>query len=124
TQVVQLCTANVATADHLDLVDGRRVHRKLTLDADLEADLANSEGFANALAVAGKNDTLKHLHTRTVALDDVHVHLHRVTGTKIRNVGFQRCGIDRVELLHDCLSLRPPQVGTHTSMYSSVWCLR
>src|SRR5690606_5825209 len=92
-QVVELRTAHVAAADHLDLLDGRRVYRELALHTDLEADLAHGERLANTLAVAGEHDPLEHLHTRAVALDDVHVNLHGVAWAELGNVALERRGI-------------------------------
>jgi hypothetical protein len=86
-QVVQLRATNVSARDYLDVVDDRGVNREGSLDADLEADLANAERLANAFAGAADNDTLKDLDARAGALDDVYVNLHVVAGTEVRDVG-------------------------------------
>src|SRR6478735_4822828 len=91
-QVVQLRAADVATGDDLDVVDHRAVHREGALHAHLEADLADREGLAHAVALAADDDALEDLDTGAGALRDVDVHL------------------DVVEDLHDHYSLRPPQV--------------
>src|SRR5690606_3323895 len=69
------------------------------------------------------DDSLEHLDTRTVTLDDVHVHLDSVTGTELGNVALERRGIDVVELLHFSLSLRPPQVGTRNIVIQDWVCI-
>ena len=85
-QVVKLGATNVTAGDELNVVDDRRVHGERTLNSDLEANLADGERLANALTRAADNDTLENLDTRTVALDDVYVNLHVVTGTERGNV--------------------------------------
>src|SRR5690606_2195454 len=110
-QVVELCATNVTTGDDLNAVKHRAVYREGTLDANLEADLANGEGFANACTGAANNHALEDLNTRTGTLGDVYVHLYGVTGEKLWDVATQRSCIYNVEDLHDLLFLYPPQVG-------------
>src|SRR4051812_27127505 len=86
-QVVELGATHVTAGDELDVVDDRGVHREGALDADLEADLANREGLADAFAGAADDDPLEDLNTRARAFDDVHVHLDVVTGAEVGNVG-------------------------------------
>ncbi|KEP72315.1 hypothetical protein HR12_46980, partial [Microbacterium sp. SUBG005] len=50
------------------------------LHADLEADLADAEGLAHAVARAADDDALEHLDARAVAFGDVDVHLDGVAG--------------------------------------------
>src|SRR3954469_26043880 len=77
-QVVQLRAAHVTAGDDLDVVDHRGVHREGALDADLEADLADREGLAHAVARAADDGALEDLDTGAAALDDVDVHLDGV----------------------------------------------
>src|SRR5688572_23839449 len=86
-QVVELRAAHVTAGDDLDVVDDRRVHREGALDADLEADLADGEGLAHALAGAADDDALEDLDAGAGALDDVHVHLDGVARTELGDVG-------------------------------------
>ena len=89
-----------------------RVHREGALDADAEADLADGERLADAIALAPDDDALEDLDARAGALDDLDVDLERVAGTEVRDVGAQRGGVDSVEDLHRDLFLAVPQV-TH-----------
>src|ERR1700750_370816 len=85
-QVVELGAAHVAAGHELDVVDDRRVHREGALDADLEADFADREGLADALARTADDDALEHLDASACALDDVDVDLHVVAGAEVRDV--------------------------------------
>src|SRR6478735_1772181 len=99
-QVVELRAADVAEGDQLDVVDVRGMHRKGALDADAEADLADREGLADAATLSPNDVTGEHLDPGAGALDDLHVHLDRVTGPEVRDVGPQRGGIQRVKGVH------------------------
>ncbi len=110
-QVVQLGATDVTARDDLDVVDDRGVDGELTLDTDLEADLADGEGFADAIALTTRDDTLENLDTAAAAFNDVDVDLHVVTDTEIGDVALERCGIDCIELLHFFFRfLHSPQV--------------
>src|SRR4051794_17119914 len=78
-QVVQLGAADVAAGDQLDPVQVRGMYREGPLDADAEADLANGEGLADAAALAADDVTGEDLDPGAGALDDLHMHLDRVT---------------------------------------------
>src|SRR5690606_4482592 len=82
-QVVQLGATDVTAAEDLDLLDHGRVQREGALHADAEADLADREGAADARALHLDADTLEHLHTGAVALNDVDVHLEGVAGAEV-----------------------------------------
>src|SRR4029079_10698890 len=79
-EVVELRTPDVTAGDDLDVVDHGAVHGELALHADLEADFPDREGLADAIARAADDDALEDLDTGAVALGDVHVNLHVVTG--------------------------------------------
>src|SRR5664279_261202 len=99
-QVVQLGPANVAAGDQLDAVQVRRVNGKGALHADAETDLANGEGLADTATLPADHMTGEDLDTRTRALDDLDVHLHRVAGTEVRDIGPQRGGVQGVQGVH------------------------
>ena len=65
-----------------------------TLNADLERDLANGEGFANSVSAAGDYDSLEDLDTATVTLNDVYVNLDVISGTEVWNVAPEALGIN------------------------------
>src|SRR6188472_1150711 len=109
-QVVELRSADVTAGDDLDVVDDRGVHRELALDADLEADLADREGLANALALAADDDALEDLDTRARTFDDVDVHLDGVARAEVGDVRPQARSVDVVEDVHDG-SLSAPATG-------------
>src|SRR3954447_1076025 len=79
-QVVELRAAYVAPGHDLDLLEDRGVDREGALDAHTEGDLADREGPADAGALQLDHHALEDLDTGPVALDDLHVHLDRVTG--------------------------------------------
>ena len=85
-EVVQLGAANCTAADNLNVVDDRGVYGERTLNADLEADLANAERLANAFTRATDDNTLENLDTRARTFDDVDVNLDGVAGAEIWNV--------------------------------------
>src|SRR5947208_5306929 len=85
-QVVQLGAPDVAAGHDLDLLHDRGVQREGPLDTDAEADLADREGLLQATTLAADHDTLEDLDAGPVALDDLDVHLHGVTGTEGRDV--------------------------------------
>src|SRR5271169_1207821 len=60
-QVEEAGTADDALADHLDLLDARRVRQEDALDPDVEADLAHGERAAGPGAVALDDHPLEHL---------------------------------------------------------------
>ena len=100
TQVVELGATDVTAADELDVVDYRRVDRELTLDADLERDLSDVEGFADAVTVTADNNTLENLDTAAVTFNNVYVNLHRVTDAEVGDVATKRRGVNSIKFLH------------------------
>ena len=74
--------------------------REGALDADLEADLADREGLADALVLLADDDALEDLDALARALDDVHVHLDGVAGTEVGDVRAEVGGVNRVEDVH------------------------
>src|SRR5271166_2204026 len=72
-EVVQLCPADLAARDRLDLVDRRAVHRERALDAHPVADLAHGKRLTDPAALTPDHHTLEHLDPGAVALLDAHV---------------------------------------------------
>src|SRR4051794_21847161 len=100
THVVKLGAAHVTLGDELDLVDDRGVHREGTLHADTEGDLADGEGFADAVTLAAQDEALEDLDAGVLAFDDVHVHLDGVTRAERGNIAAQRGCIYGIEDMH------------------------
>src|SRR4029078_13048695 len=73
------------------------VHREGALDADTEADLADREGLADAVALDADDRALEDLDARTAALDDLDVHLEGVAGPEGGDVVAQAGGVEGVE---------------------------
>ena len=99
-QVVELGATHVAAADELDVVDDRRVDRELSLDADLERDLADVECLADSVTVSADNNTLENLDSAAVTFNNVDVNLHRVTDAEVGDVAAERRGINCIKFLH------------------------
>ena len=70
TQVVQLCTANLAAANRFDLHNARGVNRENLFTADTVAQATNGDGLLNAAMLAGNDGTLENLHSFTSAFLD------------------------------------------------------
>src|SRR5690606_33083282 len=101
-QVVQLRAADVAAGDDLDPVQRRAVQGVGPLHTDAEAHLADGEGLPQTTALAADHHALKDLNSGPVALHDPGVHLERVAGAEVRDVGPHRLGIQRVQRVHRC----------------------
>lgn len=86
TQVVELCPADTAAADDVNVIDDRCVKREDTLDADAEAHLADRHGLAGTAVLAGNHNALKDLDTLLVTFLDADVYLDGVAGLKGRDV--------------------------------------
>ena len=67
-QIVQLGTPHSTIADHLDLVDGGRVHGEDLLHTDTVGDAAHGDGLGDAAVLLGDDGALEDLDTLTVAL--------------------------------------------------------
>src|SRR5699024_5814559 len=92
-------THHTTTGD-LDLVDGGRVQREGALDAHAEGGLAHGERLPDSTAGACQHHTLEYLDTGAAALDDLHVHLHGVTGAELGDVVAKRFRVDAVQDVH------------------------
>src|SRR5690606_17660238 len=84
-QVIELGAADDAAADHLDVLDVRRVEREDALDAFAEAHLADGEIAVDAAVRAGDADAFVVLHAGALALDHAHAHAHGVAGAEFGN---------------------------------------
>lgn len=100
-QVVELGAANVTTANELDVVDDRRVDGELTLDAHLEGNLTDCEGFTDSVTATSDDDTLEDLDTASATFDDVYVNLDGVADSEVGDVALQRRCVNGIKLLHD-----------------------
>ena len=88
-QEVELGAPHLVVAQHLDLLDARRVQQKRTLDADaMGGHASDGEAGTGGLVAAGHADhhALKDLNTLTAAFDNTGMHAHSVTDPQIRNV--------------------------------------
>ena len=77
-QIVQLGTPHSTVADHLDLVDGGRVHGEDLLHTDTVGDAAHGDGLGDAAVLLGDDGALEDLDTLAVAFLDLDVHPHGV----------------------------------------------
>src|SRR4029078_7531433 len=82
-QVVQLGATHTATPLHDDLADRGAVGLEDALDTLAIGDLADRERRVEAAIAAGDHDAFVRLHTLAVALDDLHLHDHRVTRLEV-----------------------------------------
>ena len=95
-QVVQLRTANAATAGDLDGLQVRGVNREGTLNADTEGDLTDGEGLTDAGTLTTDADALEQLCTLVVTLDNLYVNVEGIAWAKGRDIVAQLCCIDLV----------------------------
>lgn len=86
TQVIELCAADLAAADNIDVIDDRCVQRENALDTDAEADLSYCDRFTRTAVLAGDDNAFKNLKALLIRLLDADVHLDGVARLKSRNV--------------------------------------
>src|SRR5690606_7983275 len=84
-QVVQLGTAHVAAALHLDVRDQRRIELERPLDTLARRDLADYERRVQAAVATRDHDALVGLQALAGALDDVDADDHRVARGELGN---------------------------------------
>src|ERR1035438_997219 len=82
-QIVKLGAAYAAGADHIDVIHHLGVYRKDTLHALAETDLADSDAFAHAHAVAGNQHAFESLEALFLAFLDLDVPLDGVAGAEL-----------------------------------------
>src|SRR5690606_19975421 len=113
-QVVELGPEEPAVADHLDLLDARRVDGKDPLHPHAAAHLPDGDGLAQPRTIPGQDHALKDLDPPPVALDHPEVHLDRVAGHDLRQV-VSHLGLlnltNPVHHLHLTLPNRSPSPG-------------
>src|SRR5512138_1991453 len=86
-QVEEAGAADLAVAEHLDLVDARAVHREHALDADAVAHLPHGEHRAAGRALPVRHhDALEDLDALLVAFLDLRVDADRVARPHLREV--------------------------------------
>src|SRR5205085_192642 len=101
-EVVQLGASYITPALDLDVVDDRTVERKGALDTHPEADFPDGEGLLDSRPRASDHHTGEDLDAGPVALDHLHVHLHRVTGSEGGDVVAKRACVEfGDELAHE-----------------------
>src|SRR6202171_5825876 len=86
TQVVEPALAHIAMAQHIDLVDARRVDHESSLDADAVSHAPHGEVHAQAAAGHPDHGAFEHLDALACPFHDLGVHSHRVAGTKGRHL--------------------------------------
>ena len=85
-QIVQLGTPHSTIADHLDLVDGGRVHGEDLLHTDTVGDAAHGDGLGDAAVLLGDDGALEDLDTLTGAFRTVSPTLTGVTSASRRSL--------------------------------------
>jgi len=86
TQVIELGSADVGGAEHVNLVDDLGIEREDTLDALAEAHLADGEGWLRAAAL-GNDGAFEGLGALFVAFLDADVNADGVARPEAGNVG-------------------------------------
>ena len=79
-QIVELGAANAAGAQHFNLIDHRRVHRKNSFHAMAERNLPDGEGGMVAGAALSDHGTFEDLDSFLVAFFDFDVDPDRIPG--------------------------------------------
>src|SRR3546814_12555781 len=87
TQVVELRTAHIAAAHHLDGIDARAVQREDALDTLAVRQLAHGEGGVEAAVAARDADALESMDELARAFDHLHVHAHGSARSEQRRGG-------------------------------------
>lgn len=99
--MIQLRPPNLPLLYKINLRDARRVERKNTLDANAVGNLADSDRLIQSRASAGDHNTFKVLDALFFALDHPDRNVHRVPGSKLRNILTELRSIDGVyDLFH------------------------
>ena len=78
TQVVQLCTTDLALTDGLDHSNVGRVHGENLLAAHAVGDTTNGDGLTDAAVLTGDNGAFEHLDTLTRTFLDAHMNTNGV----------------------------------------------
>ena len=93
-EIIELCSADNASADDLDLVNCRAVNREDTLNTDTVCNSANGKGLADAAVLLCNNGTLKNLDTILVCgFIDADVDLDGITDIDLLRM-FLHCSTD------------------------------
>src|SRR5260370_22402374 len=83
-QVIQLGTAHLAAAHHLDRVDHRRHHGEYALHAFAVGDLADGEALVEPAAGTADADPFIGLHAGALAFDHLDADDHGVASAEFR----------------------------------------
>ena len=94
-QVVELCSPHPPAADHVDVVDHRRMHVEAALDPDPGVRNApHRKRFLQSSAAALDHHTLENLDAFALSLADLAVDADRVPDPEFRVVGAQELAVD------------------------------
>lgn len=85
-QVVQFCTAHLAAADDLDVVDHGSMDREDALNALPEAHLADGDRLAHSGIIPSDQGAFKHLQALFLAFSNLDVNLDLVADAEFRMV--------------------------------------
>ena len=88
---VELGSTRDAVADHLDLLDARRVDHEGPLHADAAGDAAHGDLLVQATAAQAHDRPLEDLDALAVALDHLDRHANRVAGGDLRERRLRSC---------------------------------
>jgi hypothetical protein len=113
TQVIEFGPAHLAAAHDLDAFNQRRVNREHALHPLAIGDLAHGEAFLQAVAAARDAHALKRLNALAVALDDAHIHAHRIARLERRDAALllDRGGLLPLDFLNDVHGSKPSAAG-------------
>ena len=98
---VEFRAADLATANHFELVDGGAVQWEDALDANSAGDLADREAGAHAAAFDADHQPLKDLDAFFLAFLHLHVDLHRVARRELREVFPDKASFEFVDDIHE-----------------------
>src|SRR4029079_5357541 len=85
-QIIKLCAPNLASRNHLDFFDARRVKWKNTLDTDTVGDFAHRKNRSATAPRHGDYDPFKNLSAFLFTLDDFYVNPDSFSWTQCRRV--------------------------------------
>jgi hypothetical protein len=83
-EVIQLCAADSAGSNHVDMVHNGSVQGEDALYALTETHFPNSDSFAHAFIVAGDHGAFECLEAFFIAFLNLYVDTNSVSGSKLR----------------------------------------
>jgi len=100
TEIMELGPANASGLSHLYLGDLGRVKKENTLDSLIVSNFADSEGLADTLAIALKDDSSENLDPLFATLDNTCVNLDLVANSKVGDLVFHLFFLDLIDDVH------------------------